>query len=190
MQNKSHGTCSSHVSFMRPCQHGSCSSNQPILVLLPLPRPHIVSFHNIASHNFTNAMIYNIPAAKKVSFGGFDVRFYEKDLPPSSEPWKPCLVLNLDMMDWDVDMVDVRVRKVIRYCFLFYFKCIQNSYFVPLYIFRTPLKMTPWIGNRTKMSTWLMLGYEKLFDIVFYFILNAFKTHILFHYIFLGRPSR
>ena len=170
MQNKSHGTCSSHVSFMRPCQHGSCSSNQPILVLLPLPRPHIVSFHNIASHNFTNAMIYNIDiiaAAKKVSFGGVDVRFYEKDLPPSSEPWKPCLVLNLDMMDWDVDMVDVRVRKVIRYCFLFYFKCIQNSYFVPLYIFRTPLKMTPWIGNRTKMSTWLMLGYEKLFDIVF-----------------------
>ena len=88
-------------------------------------------------------MIYNIDiiaAAKKVSFGGVDVRFYEKDLPPSSEPWKPCLVLNLDMMDWDVDMVDVRVRKVIRYCF--------------------------------------------------YFILNAFKTHILFHYIFLGRPSR
>ena len=57
-------------------------------------------------------MIYNIDiiaAAKKVSFGGVDVRFFEKDLPPSSEPWKPCLVLDLDMMDWDVDMVDIPV---------------------------------------------------------------------------------
>ena len=55
--------------------------------------------------------------------------------------------------------------------FLFYFKCIQNSYFLPLYIFRTPLKMkmkctsligkptlkmTPWIGKPIlKMTPWI-----------------------------------
>ena len=34
------------------------------------------------------------------------------------------------------------------------------------------------------VTVWKVIRY------CFYFILNAFKTHIFFHYIFLGRPSR